>query len=619
MTADEIAERLGARRNGSGWTALCPAHPDKNPSLSISEGNHGGVLLLCRAGCDTSAVVAAGGMTFADLAPPETAKPKPRVVARYTYTDENGTPIRQVERWEPGRDGKAKSFSQSRYEGGEWVPGVKGVRNVLYRLPEVIAAVTEGVTVLVCEGEKDADAGVAAGFCATTNVSGAPNWHLVAEHAREVLAGAHVVVVADKDTAGYKRAWEVTTGLADVAASIITVEPVSGNDLADHLAAGKTVAELLEIGQGPIDNTTPASTTGEDLEDLSSFDPIDLGPAWRGEKIRPAAEVFQRSDGLALLPPGINYLFGDSGDGKSLVALLAVAAEIRLGHPAVWVTYEDANEELLVDRARMLGVTEREKDLIKFITPDLGLTHGAAKLADLAVQLGARLFVLDSVGEAMAVGGQNEDADVDVGPWFRQTARLIHNQVPSLAILPIDHSTKAKDNALFPSGSKRKRAVVTGRSYLLNVSKSLGIGMVGYVQLVVAKDRGGTFARGDIAAEIMLDATVSPYEWSITPARDGNTTFQPKVKRRNAQDRVLEVLARSTVPLTTAEVHRIANAPDGRREGEGELSAKTVKNALTEASKKTGVQMTEVEQDGSGQFFPAKWVATGPDQDRSNP
>ena len=34
----------GVRRDGNQWKALCPAHPDKNPSLSVREAN--GKILL---------------------------------------------------------------------------------------------------------------------------------------------------------------------------------------------------------------------------------------------------------------------------------------------------------------------------------------------------------------------------------------------------------------------------------------------------------------------------------------------------------------------------------------------------------------------------------------------
>jgi DNA primase len=39
-------------RNGS-WTACCPAHNDKGPSLAIRETEDGRVLLHCFAGCET--------------------------------------------------------------------------------------------------------------------------------------------------------------------------------------------------------------------------------------------------------------------------------------------------------------------------------------------------------------------------------------------------------------------------------------------------------------------------------------------------------------------------------------------------------------------------------------
>src|SRR5262245_8651056 len=67
--------RLNARRSGKGWMAKCPAHDDREPSLSISEGNDGRVLLKCLAGCDTKGVLAALGMAWRDLFP--TTYPRP--------------------------------------------------------------------------------------------------------------------------------------------------------------------------------------------------------------------------------------------------------------------------------------------------------------------------------------------------------------------------------------------------------------------------------------------------------------------------------------------------------------------------------------------------------------
>lgn len=67
--AERLLARLEAvRRTGEGrWLARCPAHDDKNPSLSIREADDGRVLLRCWAGCETAAVVGAVGLRMSDL------------------------------------------------------------------------------------------------------------------------------------------------------------------------------------------------------------------------------------------------------------------------------------------------------------------------------------------------------------------------------------------------------------------------------------------------------------------------------------------------------------------------------------------------------------------------
>jgi phage/plasmid primase-like uncharacterized protein len=58
MTAECIAKALGGRRVGATWMARCPAHEDRKPSLSISAGRDGKVLVRCHAGCDQRDVIA---------------------------------------------------------------------------------------------------------------------------------------------------------------------------------------------------------------------------------------------------------------------------------------------------------------------------------------------------------------------------------------------------------------------------------------------------------------------------------------------------------------------------------------------------------------------------------
>lgn len=64
----ELLPRLEAvRKQGCGYMARCPAHqPDRNPSLSVREGDRG-ILLTCWAGCELSAICAAIGITTRQL------------------------------------------------------------------------------------------------------------------------------------------------------------------------------------------------------------------------------------------------------------------------------------------------------------------------------------------------------------------------------------------------------------------------------------------------------------------------------------------------------------------------------------------------------------------------
>jgi putative DNA primase/helicase len=69
QSAAQLAQALGGRKKGGGWTARCPAHDDRNPSLSIRETDHGKVLVHCHAGCSQTHLIAAlhdRGLWFRD-------------------------------------------------------------------------------------------------------------------------------------------------------------------------------------------------------------------------------------------------------------------------------------------------------------------------------------------------------------------------------------------------------------------------------------------------------------------------------------------------------------------------------------------------------------------------
>ncbi len=62
-----LAQLKGVRPALRGWVACCPAHADRNPSLSIGVGEQGQVLLKCFAHCPLERIVEAMGLSVEDL------------------------------------------------------------------------------------------------------------------------------------------------------------------------------------------------------------------------------------------------------------------------------------------------------------------------------------------------------------------------------------------------------------------------------------------------------------------------------------------------------------------------------------------------------------------------
>ncbi len=182
---DILARLKGVKPAGRGYAALCPAHDDRNPSLSISEGEDGKILVHCHHGCAPADIAAAIGVELKDLFPddspaPRGKKPAFKIVATYDYTDADGALLYQVVRMEP------KDFRQRRkhpdgehwiwgitkgkyYQGrnGDWRPCPReyegeyttfpAVPPTIYHLPRIIKAASSNRSIVIVEGVKDAD------------------------------------------------------------------------------------------------------------------------------------------------------------------------------------------------------------------------------------------------------------------------------------------------------------------------------------------------------------------------------------------------------------------------------------------------------------------------------
>lgn len=280
MTAAEgFLDRLdGVRRNGSGWTAKCPAHEDRHASLSVAEGDDGRVLVKCHAGCDAETVAAAVGLELADLferpEKPPAAKPaktrKPPAfrddqVAGYVAAlrgnagalarleELRGWTADAVERLElglddgritfPYRDAAGRLVGVARYQPNPDRRGDRpkmqaapGSRRELFPAPETL---TEE-TLWLLEGEPDAVRAHSLGLAAVA-LPGVEGWR--AESAQR-FSGRRVVVCLDCDAPGREAAQRVAGDLAGVAADVRVLDlnrrRDDGYDLSDFTTAAAT-------------------------------------------------------------------------------------------------------------------------------------------------------------------------------------------------------------------------------------------------------------------------------------------------------------------------------------------------------------------------------------------
>jgi 5S rRNA maturation endonuclease (ribonuclease M5) len=256
---DNVLARLdGVRRNSSGWQAKCPCRDDDDsPSLSVKEGDDGRVLVYCHAGrCNFDEICKHMGLEPAELMAESLPQPKApgtgkklRFVASYDYHDEDGVLLFQKVRYLK-ENGKKTFLQRKPAENGEWNYSLGDTPRVLYNLPAVLAAKSNGEEVWLVEGEKDADTLIALGLTATTTPNGAGGWLQI--HT-EALAGAKVEIIADNDEAGLSHAAFIEMELKRNGVEAQSWVTPREKDITDFLGSGGEFSDLV-----PLEHKVPA-------------------------------------------------------------------------------------------------------------------------------------------------------------------------------------------------------------------------------------------------------------------------------------------------------------------------------------------------------------------------
>ena len=262
LSENEILGRFRGVKGGRGqYTCKCPAHDDVQCSLSIcfTTNKKTGLpttLFKCFAGCDLQEILDAASLTMADIQE-SPARPtwqqkmaeyyEADFAAEYSYHDERGVYLYSKIRMKAKADGKKViRYAQIDRAADRYSICKKAdLPKVLYRLPQLLQALSKGRPVYLVEGEKDCDNLRSHGLTATT-AGGVNDWQ--PEFAR-YFRGATVYILPDNDEPGRKLAEEVKRDLRRYAhcVKVVPTSDAEKGDVSDYLDAGGTVEDLQNL------------------------------------------------------------------------------------------------------------------------------------------------------------------------------------------------------------------------------------------------------------------------------------------------------------------------------------------------------------------------------------
>lgn len=261
MTDNEIFESnlqhfKISKRYGDKAQCICPAHSDKQASLTITKGKKC-TLFHCHSGCSIDDVLSAAGLekkdTFYDAEPLKAnwrayieSREKRKIDATYNYVSCNG----------------GYAFTKIRLEGKKLLYGILENERFTYGLPRdtprkslkaiygnvkaLNKAIAEGKPIFIPEGEKDVDTLTKQGYTAFS-YGGVNDWQ--ADFA-ELVKGADVIILADNDSPGKAVADTILRDIQPVAKSakiIVPMPDIPKADISDYFNAEHTKEEFEQM------------------------------------------------------------------------------------------------------------------------------------------------------------------------------------------------------------------------------------------------------------------------------------------------------------------------------------------------------------------------------------
>jgi len=495
MQAEQIAKALGnAKRVGKGWLASCPlpghgqGHGDKNPSLSISDGDDGKPLFKCHSGCDQHELFAAirdyGLLPDIEIRDPlASIKPLPALQApvlehEWLYEDEDGEQLFIKQRFKTntakGKDYKLMRCVKQPDGTHARFPGFKDTRLVPYRFPELLNAKTAGRTIFLTEGEKAADALVSIGVIATSAHAGSGSWP---EEITQYFAGAVVIMVPDNDLAGWKYAHKVAAALVPVVKTLrildLPVEAATDDawewvnvlggtrqelvqlakvsplvTSADDVTIPERLVAAAEIVAPATPNATNATNPGNVHQETDkTYKPFKI-ESWQSVKDEPVnwliQDVIPERSFVALYGPPASFKSFIAMDIAECIAsgrpwlgkeingtgpVLYIAGE---GHGGIGARIAAIKQHHNTPDGAQVYVVRSQINLRSSVDDFTALIVAIDELVqELGVQL--RMIVIDTL--ARAFGGGNENSSDDMGAFIQATGKIQNRYKCSLMLL----------------------------------------------------------------------------------------------------------------------------------------------------------------------------------------
>lgn len=243
------------KKYGDKAQCKCPAHDDKQASLTITRGDKC-TLFHCHAGCTLENILSAAGLEKKDtFYKADTIKQnwqayvenreKRRIEAVYNYVFVNGNYAFTKIRLEGKKMLYGKLENERFTYGLKQNGGRKALKAIYGNINSINKAISEGRPIFIPEGEKDVDTLKKQGYNAFT-YGGAGDWQ---KEFATLLKDATVYILADNDEAGKRVALTIKNDVKTLAKSVKIIVPtpnIPKGDISDYFEEhGKEEFEQL--------------------------------------------------------------------------------------------------------------------------------------------------------------------------------------------------------------------------------------------------------------------------------------------------------------------------------------------------------------------------------------